>query len=219
MGELLLLQSLACLQESLTDCHPKEVAGPGEPIEGYMPPQSIKSTKTIATKKSTLSDASQARPGMTRIDLDFLPSTIGYFLRRLQQAYKEHFLTSTPGLDMAPKDVSALFIVACNAGISPTQFGAAMGIDGAMTSLLLATLERRGLLKREKSVVDGRSRIISLTKEGSAMITKLRRTVARVDGDFTEGLSESDRAQLLELLGRLSAARAGELFVKERGRD
>lgn len=156
---------------------------------------------------------------MTKIDLDFLPSTIGYFLRRLQQAYKEHFLSSTPGLDLAPKDVAALFIVARNPGVSPTQFGAAMDLDGAMTSLLLAALERRGLLKREKSVADGRARIISLTKDGAAMITKLRRTVASVDGQFTMGLSESERAQLLGLLARLWATHAGEAVLKNASRE
>jgi len=187
-----------------------------------MPHPSVKSSlpaKVVAAKKSTRTSISQTSSGMTKVDLDFLPSTIGYFLRRLQQAYKEHFLASTPGLDMAPKDVSALFIVARNAGISPTQFGSAMGIDGATTSLLLAALERRGLLKREKSVIDGRSRIISLTKDGAAMIMKLRRTVASVDGQFTAGLSESDRARLLDLMARLLAERAGELVMKSSGRD
>jgi DNA-binding MarR family transcriptional regulator len=82
----------------------------------------------------------------------------------------------------------------------------------------LASLERRGLLIREKSVIDGRSRIISLTKEGAAMITKLRRTVASVDAKFTDGLSESERAQLLGLLSRLLAARAGDSVIKGSGR-
>lgn len=153
--------------------------------------------------------------GVTKLDLDLLPSTVGYFLRRLQQSYKEHFLQNTPGLDLAPKDVGALFIVARNPGISPTQFGAAMALDGAMTSLLLAALERRGLLIREKSESDGRSRIITLTKEGAALIAKLRRAVTKVDTTFTSSLSESERAQLLGLLARLWTSRAGEPVLQD----
>ena len=156
---------------------------------------------------------------MTEVDLDFLPFTIGYFLRRLQQAYKGHFLTCTPGLDLAPKDVAALFIVARNPGVSPTQFGAAMAIDGAMTSLLLAALERRGLLKREKSIADGRSRIIFLTKDGAALINKLRRTVASVDSQFTAGLTENERSQLLDLLARLWSSRVNESVTRNIGKN
>lgn len=188
-----------------------------------MPRSNVKPMPSVGTpvakRKSALSTDPQAFPSLTKIDLDFLPSTVGYFLRRLQQAYKEHFLSSTPGLDLAPNDVAALFIVARNPGVSPTQFGAAMDIDGAMTSLLLAALERRGLLKREKSVADGRSRIISLTKEGAAMISKLRRTVASVDGQFTTGLSEGERDLLLGLLARLWVSCAGDTTLRIAGRD
>jgi DNA-binding MarR family transcriptional regulator len=210
----------AYLQNPPTGLRPTKGTEIDNSIEGHMPRVSAApSAKASVAKKNTRPKVSQASSNMTPVDLDFLPSTIGYFLRRLQQAYKEHFLTSTPGLDMAPKDVSALFVVARNAGISPTQFGSAMSIDGAQTSLLLAALERRGLLKREKSVTDGRSRIISLTKEGAAMITKLRRTVASVDGQFTAGLSEGERAQLLGLMARLLAERAGELVMKSSSRN
>ncbi|HSV58316.1 MAG TPA: MarR family transcriptional regulator [Variovorax sp.] len=175
------------------------------------PPASRKTVRTapVRSKAPALSETARPPQSLGKLDLDLLPSTVGYFLRRLQLSYKDHFLENTPELEMAPKDVGALFILARNPGISPTQFGAAMALDGAMTSLLLAALERRGLLKREKSTEDGRARIITLTKEGTAMITKLRRTVSRVDGAFTAGLSEAERAQLLGLMGRLLASRTG----------
>ncbi len=178
------------------------------------------SSKAVtANGRDAVSADPQGLAGRSEIDLDFLPATIGYFLRRLQEAYKGHFLTSTPGLDLAPKDVAALFIVARNPGVSPTQFSDAMAIDGAMASLLLAALERRGLIKREKSVADGRSRIISLTKDGTALIAKLRRTVTSVDSQFTAGLSESERAQLLGLLARLWTSRASESVARNAGQN
>jgi DNA-binding MarR family transcriptional regulator len=204
------------MRASSTGRDPPEATGIGERIEGHMPRPSTKTAtpaKAVA-KKTMRAGRSQAGPEMTKVDLDFLPSTIGYFLRRLQQAYKEHFLATTPGLDMAPKDVSALFVVARNAGLSPSQFSSALGIDGAMASMQLAALERRGLLKREKSVIDGRSRIITLTPEGATMITKLRRTVASVDVQFTDVLDEKERVVLLGLMARLLAAHAGDLVMK-----
>lgn len=168
----------------------------------------LKSTSKVGTQ--------QANGDIYTPDLDLLPRTLGYFLRLLQQAYKAHFLNSTPGLNLDPKHVGALFIVAKNPGISPTQFGLAMGTDGALTSLMLAMLERRGVLKREKSTADGRSRVITLTREGAALVAKLRRTLVSVDLHFTASLSPGEREQLLELMGRLLTANASGLTRKKK---
>ncbi len=163
-----------------------------------------------ARKKDETSGASAASP-LTRVELDFLPLTIGYFLRRLQDAYKRYFISQAAGFEMTPKDVAALVIVSANKGISPTQLGAAMAIDAAMTSLMLAALERRGLLKRSKSPSDGRARVVSLTRAGTAMVAELREAVPAVDRHFTDALSEAERVQLLGMLARLWASRSGEV--------
>lgn len=147
---------------------------------------------------------------VARLDLDILPTLVGYFLRRLQQAYKEHFFRSTEGLELSLKDVAALLIVGRNPGVTPSQLGAGMAMDGTMTSLLLAALERRELVVRKTADEDRRSRTVHLTEKGRALIPKLRRQIAKLDAEYTGSLSDSERALLLGLLARVWAVHAGE---------
>jgi DNA-binding MarR family transcriptional regulator len=169
------------------------------------------SRKTEAKAAGNAVRAAENAPALTRVELDFLPLTIGYFLRRLQDAYKRYFVTQGAAFDMTPKDVAALVIISANKGISPTQLGAAMAIDAAMTSLMLAALERRGFVKRSKSPSDGRARVVSLTKSGAATVAELRDAVPSIDRHFTDALTESERSQLLGMLARLWASRSGEV--------
>ena len=170
-------------------------------------------TKNPAERRSARQrpEPPAAAAALTRVELDFLPLTIGYFLRRLQDAYKRYFISQGAAFEMTPKDVAALVIVSANKGISPTQLGTAMAIDAAMTSLMLAALERRGLVKRSKSPSDGRARVVSLTKAGTTMVAELRDAVPAIDRHFTDALTDTERSQLLGMMARLWASRSGEV--------
>jgi DNA-binding MarR family transcriptional regulator len=76
--------------------------------------------------------------------------------------------------------------------------------DPMMTSQVLRTLERRGLVTREPDPADGRSRRIRVTADGAALAPRAIAVVEAVDRDFFAGVPT---AELLHTLQRLDAPR------------
>jgi DNA-binding MarR family transcriptional regulator len=70
----------------------------------------------------------------------------------------------------------------------------------SMTSLL-DTLERRGLVERNRHPTDRRKILVSLTAEGSAVVDELLPVMRSGEKAAAEGLTADQRQTLMELLG------------------
>ncbi len=57
-------------------------------------------------------------------------------------------------------------------------------IDKMMTSKILRTLQKKGLLSRKKNKMDTRSKTLALSEEGEDLLAKAFKIIDRVDGDF-----------------------------------
>jgi DNA-binding MarR family transcriptional regulator len=57
-----------------------------------------------------------------------------------------------------------------------------------MTSKILRTLQKKGLLTRKKNKVDTRLRSLALSEEGQSLLSSAVKTVDRIDQDFLFGL-------------------------------
>jgi len=86
-----------------------------------------------------------------------------------------------------------------------TELGARLGLDKSSVTGLVDRAERRGLVERFRSAVDGRAIHVRLTPEG-------RERTARAEADFTaaiarlvSGLSAAEVAQLTTIAGRVVA--------------
>jgi DNA-binding MarR family transcriptional regulator len=75
------------------------------------------------------------------------------------------------------------------------------GTDVKMTSQVLRSLERKGLIGREIDPRDTRARRIRVTRAGSRLAPRAIEAVEAVDAEFFEGLP---RRQLLGTLRRLA---------------
>ena len=69
---------------------------------------------------------------------------------------------------------------------------------------LLDELEERGLVERRRDPADRRRHIVELTPDGKRALAKLRALAGRLEDEFLAQLDEGERAQLHELLVRLS---------------
>lgn len=76
-------------------------------------------------------------------------------------------------------------------------------VSRATVTGVLDTLVKRGLVRREPHPTDRRMVLVHLTNAGSRMADKVRRTVHRAEAEWMGLLSEHERAQLTELLGKL----------------
>jgi DNA-binding MarR family transcriptional regulator len=140
----------------------------------------------------------------TGLQLEPLTRSLGYLLRRLQLAYKKHFMREARSSNLQPKHVGAMFVIGLNPGITPSQMSLALGLDPVQTALSLNSLQERGLIVRRLSKSDGRSRAVHLTPAGQKAFAKLQELTARVEQTFiSAALSPQETAQLLSLMGRL----------------
>jgi len=76
-------------------------------------------------------------------------------------------------------------------------------VSRATVTGVLDTLVKRGVVRREPHPTDRRMVLVHLTNAGSRMADKVRRTVHRAEAEWMGSLSEHERAQLTELLGKL----------------
>ena len=76
-------------------------------------------------------------------------------------------------------------------------------VSRATVTGVLDTLVKRGLVRREPHPTDRRMVLVHLTKAGVRMADRVRHTVHRGEAEWMGALSEHERAQLTELLGKL----------------
>lgn len=78
-------------------------------------------------------------------------------------------------------------------------------IDPGDTARLLDGLDTRGAVARERDPVDRRRLLVTLTREGRALLTAARRDAAAVQRGLFKPLSADEQATLLDLLARVHA--------------
>jgi DNA-binding MarR family transcriptional regulator len=141
-----------------------------------------------------------------RINFGPLSQYLGFYLRRLHEDYRKHFVIEAGDLDIQPREVGAMFVIGLNPGLTPSQLGDALSMDGAQTTAMLNLFDARGLLERRVSSIDARSRLVYLTPAGKKMLSRLRRLVGGFDRSFTgDALTDAELNQLIALLAKLLA--------------
>ncbi len=86
---------------------------------------------------------------------------------------------------------------------SPNYISDRLIVSRATVTGVLDTLGRRGLVRREPHPTDRRMVQVHLTRAGSRMADKVRTLVHRAEAEWMDSLSEHERVQLTELLGKV----------------
>jgi DNA-binding MarR family transcriptional regulator len=76
-------------------------------------------------------------------------------------------------------------------------------VSRATVTGVLDTLAKRGLVRREPHPKDRRMVLVHLTKAGARVADKVRVTVHRNEAMWMGSLTQQERAQLMELLGKV----------------
>ncbi len=90
-------------------------------------------------------------------------------------------------------------------GMRPSDLAARMRVSKQALNYLLRDLEQRGYLERRPDPDDRRSRRISLTERGRALIPVIRGAVAETEREWAAALGDDRFGQLRELLVELNA--------------
>jgi DNA-binding MarR family transcriptional regulator len=135
--------------------------------------------------------------------LGLLPGLLGYQLRLAQHAIFDDFADAMGELEVSPGLFGMLVIIEANPGLKQTELAHAARLDRSSLVPALDKLEARRLVARRSSAEDRRVNGLWLTREGSALLKKLKRRVARHEQRLARDLSADERATLVALLQRI----------------
>jgi len=128
---------------------------------------------------------------------------------------------------LAPLDLTHVqfVLLACTwwlneQGERPSQvaLAAQAGTDIKMTSQVLRSLERKGLIDREVDAADTRARLLRVTKRGARLAPGAIAIVEQVDSRFFADLPEAGALRFLRRLAQLPDSRPAGVEDKETDR-
>ena len=145
--------------------------------------------------------AKPAKPVRRQLEPGVLPELIGYRLRVAQQAVFRDF-AATVG-EVSPGRAGILLLIDANPGVTQGRLAEAVHLDRSTMVGVVDALEERGVIERRRGL-DRRTNGLWLTRSGRALVARLRQRIERHERRVASGLTDVERAQLLELLGKLA---------------
>jgi DNA-binding MarR family transcriptional regulator len=145
-------------------------------------------------------------PASVGLDLDCLPSLIGFNIRRAQIALWRDFNRQFADGDVRPGVFSAVLLANANPGIAQIDIANQLGIDKASVVSLIDRLEHSGWVERRRSSEDRRRQGIFLTPAGKRACRSLKKEMIEHERKFVSRYSEQELRVLISLLRRLHDA-------------
>lgn len=111
--------------------------------------------------------------------------------------------------DLTPLEFAVMAYVNATDGerdLDQSALAARLGVDRNTTSLLVGSLESKGLLARRVSDADRRARLIRLTARGERLFAKLHPKAIEAQLQVLDALDPTERDVLIELLVRVIEA-------------
>lgn len=132
----------------------------------------------------------------------------GHLIRRLHQYSTQVFLRHVreAGFDLTPVQFAALDALRDNPGTDQAGLADAIAKDRATVGAVVDRLEQKGLVARHVSPRDKRARELSLTAEGTAVLSRLLPVVEDLQKSILPGLDEAEYRQFIELAARAAKA-------------
>jgi len=134
---------------------------------------------------------------------DAIPPSVGFLLSRLGFSVSLALAQGLKPLGIEPQHFGLLRAMLLTEGQSQRAIGDSLGIPANRMVVLVDDLEARGAVKRAKHPSDRRAYSLSMTSKGRTLFEQAVEVAIAVEQRLCEGLSDADRKQLLELLGRL----------------
>ena len=106
-------------------------------------------------------------------------------------------------LDLTQKQVSALWLVSDNPGISQIDLGGRLRMDRATTMTIVNRLQARAYLRRERSASDGRKQALYLTEAGAAALAEAKRCIGEHEAWLKSRFTAEEIEKLVEMLARI----------------
>lgn len=106
---------------------------------------------------------------------------------------------------LTQRQFAVLEVVSAKAGLTQTDLVRATGIDRSTLADLVARMEQKGLVERQRSTLDARAMAVRLTEAGSAALEAARPRVQSADKRILALLPKGRRDAFLTVLAELAA--------------
>jgi DNA-binding MarR family transcriptional regulator len=137
------------------------------------------------------------------LDLDCLPTLIGFNIRRAQIALWRDFNRQFSDGDVRPGVFSAMLLANANPGIAQIDIANQLGIDKASVVSLVDRMEGAGWVQRRRSTEDRRRQGIYLTPAGVKACRSLKKEMLEHERKFVSRYTEQELRVLISLLRRM----------------
>jgi len=133
----------------------------------------------------------------------------GHLIRRAHQVAVAIFMDETGEFDVTPVQFAILNALMDDPGEDQVTLAGRVAFDAATFGSVIARLEGKGWVRREADAVDRRRKLLWVTPEGEDAARRMKRAVAKAQLRILGPLSDSERDQLMKLLGKLVAGHEG----------
>lgn len=133
-----------------------------------------------------------------------LDASAGHLLRRAHQRYQATFLDAAGGLGLTGPQFAALLRLEEMGQATQNHLGRLAAMDSATVQGVVRRLCARDLVRSAGNPLDRRTRVLTLTEAGHALLREAQEAGRRANEALLDPLSAAERAQLLALLQRLT---------------
>lgn len=135
---------------------------------------------------------------------DYFLAMPGHLLRRCHQIGVAVFLEECRAFDLTPLQFGALAALERFGAMDQARLGGVTALDRTTIVVVLRRLEERGLITREPSERDKRSKEVAITPAGRALLAEVLPYVRRAQERMVSPLSAREQAQLAALLNKMA---------------
>jgi DNA-binding MarR family transcriptional regulator len=139
-----------------------------------------------------------------RIAKEQLAST-GFLLARLGFAFKGKAIAACEKAGFELYDYGVLALLAEGARQTQSTIADSLTVDPSRLVALLDSLEKRGLIVRQRDTQDRRRHLVSITAEGKRELGRLRALIKGLEEEFFAPLDAESRKTLHDLLLHLAS--------------
>ena len=129
----------------------------------------------------------------------------GHLIRRAHQVAVAIFMEETGDFDVTPVQFAILNALIDDPGEDQVTLAGKVAFDAATSGSVIGRLEAKGWVRREPDAADRRRKLLWVTAEGEQAAARMKRAAAKAQARILGPLDADERAQLVNLLGKLVA--------------
>jgi MarR family transcriptional regulator, transcriptional regulator for hemolysin len=141
--------------------------------------------------------------------MDDLDSDLGFLLHDVARLMRKRFEQNARDLGLTRSQGQVLVTLANNEGIHQGALAEKLDVEPITLTRILDRLEEAGLIERLHHRKDRRVRLLRLTPAAHPLLDDISAIGTLTRGEAIEGVSDEDRARLLDILLRMKANLAG----------